>query len=180
VLDRCSPVRFERLRPEDFAAIERQPSQERLLGADIDAVTVEEAEALASQPVAWTAFHQGRIAALFGIAEQFPGKHGVAWSILARGIGTAHLAVTRRARVALEGCGLNRVELIARAAQTPFLLRNPHVTDCRSDLPWAVDRSRISPECRWAAALGFTPAHVLHGYGAKCETHVLYEWFGRV
>lgn len=179
MLDRSSIVHFERLQPGDFAAIERQPSQERLLGAEIDAVSIDEAEALASQPIAWTAYHQGRIVALFGIAEQFVGKHGVAWSILARGIGSAHIAVTRRARAEIAGCGLNRVELIARAADTPFASRNVRLHGQPWDLLYTQAKCRITPECRWANTLGFEPAHVLHGYGAKCETHVLYEWFGR-
>lgn len=179
MLDCASPVHFAPLAPEDFVTIERQPSQHRLLGAEIDEVTDDEACALASQPFALTAFHRGRIVALFGVAEQFAGKHGVAWAVLARGIGPAHLAVTRRAREEIAASGLNRIELIAKAAQTPFGLRRAIEAGRPADLAFALDAQRISAECRWALMLGFDAAHVLHGYGAGCETHVLFEWFPR-
>ncbi|WP_374414289.1 hypothetical protein [Novosphingobium colocasiae] len=168
----ASFVVFDRMQPGDLFAIERQPSQARLLGAEIDAVQWDEADALAAQPVAWTARHGGRIVAVFGVAEQFAGKHGVAWAVLAQGLGTAHLAVSRKAAEVVRTSGLNRVDLIARAAQTPFHLKG------EAGLRWALDAKRASAECRWARMLGFAPGHVLHGYGAACETHVLFEWFG--
>lgn len=163
-------VIFKRLRPSDLFEIERQASQALPLGAqEIDS---DVAEVLAAQPVAWSAWHGARLVATFGIGEHYAGVHGVAWSILDT-MGAAHLAVTRCARAALMSCGLNRVELIARAAPTPFHLRGDG-----ADLRWAMDAKRVTPECRWARLLGFTPAHVLHGYGPKCETHMLFEWFG--
>lgn len=165
-------VRFERLQASDLMRIERQPSQDLVLGvrADIDPG---EADDLASWPVAWTALDRDdRVLACFGIAEAYAGVHGLAWSLLARGIGGAHLAITRKARSALAECGLQRVEVIAKAAATPMHLGGLDA------VRWAMTAGRSTPECRWAMALGFRPAHLLQRYGALSEPHMLMEWFG--
>ncbi|WP_146037193.1 hypothetical protein [Novosphingobium guangzhouense] len=166
-------VTFSRMLADDMLEIERQPSQARVLGAHPDDIDADTAEVLASQPAAWAGRQGGRLVALLGIGEHHPGAHGVAWAILAPHLGSAHLAVTRKAREIVWQSGLNRVELIARAADTPFHLRRD-----RADMRWALDAKRITPECRWALMLGFTAAHLMHGYGPDCEAHMLFEWFG--
>ncbi|WP_404480042.1 hypothetical protein [Novosphingobium sp. BL-52-GroH] len=167
------PVTFSRMRPADWFEIERQPSQARVLGAEPDDINWDTAEVLASQPAAWAARRGERLVALLGIGEHYVGKHGVAWAVLGRDLGTAHLAVTRKARDVIWNSGLNRIELIARAADTSFFLQRD-----RADMRWALDAKRITPECKWAMLLGMTPAHLMHGYGPDCEAHMLFEWFG--
>lgn len=167
------PVVFSRMEARDLFAIERQPSQPRVLGAEAEDINWETAEVLAAQPAAWAGRQGNRLVALLGIGEQYPGKHGVAWAILAPELGAAHLAVTRKAREIIWNSGLNRVELIARAADTPLYLQRD-----RADMRWALDAKRITPECKWAMLLGMTPAHLMHGYGPDCEAHMLFEWFG--
>ncbi|WP_324694602.1 hypothetical protein [Novosphingobium sp. RL4] len=164
-------VVFERLRAGDLFEIERQPSQARVLGAEPGDIDWDTAEVLAGQPVAWAARCEGRLIALFGIGEHHEGRHGVAWSILGE-MGAAHLAVTRRIRGELQGSRLARVELIARAAEVPFTFQGDKAVE------WVMRPARISPECRWAVMLGFTPAHVLKRYGPDGDTHMLFEWFG--
>jgi hypothetical protein len=164
-------TRFARLSADDLFSIKVQPSQRLVLGID-PVGDRDHAEILADQPVAWTAWRGETILACFGIAEVFAGAHGVAWSMLAEGIGASHLAVTRFARKQLDECGLRRVELIARgsAAQRGY-------EDAKSE--WQLDWQRKSPtpEYRWAVALGFEPMHVLRHYGAADETCVLFERF---
>jgi hypothetical protein len=164
-------VTFTRLAAADLLAIERQRSQATVLGIPGD-IDMDEAATLAEQPHAWTARHQDRIVGCFGITEPFPGVQGVAWALLAAGIGRAHLALTRFAARELANSGLNRVEVLARCAATP-----EHF-DHAAAMRWALSASRITPECRWAGLLGLRPAHVLHRYGAASETHMLFEWFG--
>lgn len=170
-------LRFSTLQASDLFAIEPQTSQATVLGFTSD-LEQEEAEAIAAQRIAWTAREEsGRIVACFGINEPFPGGHqGFAWSILAPGIGAAHLQLTRFCKAQITGSGLARVDLMARAADVEHVLASRPQLD--SGMAVAVAMCRPTPECRWATLLGFTPAHVLRRYGPDCETFMLFEWFG--
>jgi hypothetical protein len=164
---------FNPLAPRDLLTIERQPSQRRVLGLD-GAVSEEEAESLAAQPVAWTARLDGRIIACFGINQTFAPVQGVGWAILAAHIGPAHLALTRfiRTRVIL-ATTLKRLELFAIANDAEAILaRWPELDG--SQLLAAV-MVRPTRECAWARLLGMSPAHVLRKFGQASETHVLFE-----
>lgn len=134
--------------PNDAMRIQRQASQRVQLGLSRD-MTIEEAEALAEGPEAWTATDGDRVIACVGLRETFPGVQAVAWAILCDGIGAAHLAVTRWAKARIAGSGYRRIEAIVRAD--------------------------VDAECRWAKAVGLTPAHVLRNFGAASETHILFE-----
>lgn len=170
-------LRFSTLLPDDLFAIERQSSQSTVLGFAAE-LSSEEAEAIAAQRIAWAARDEnGRIIACFGINEPFEnGQQGFAWSILADGIGAAHLQLTRFCRSQVTGSGLSRVDLMAKAADVEHILAQRPELD--SGMAVAVAMCRPSPECRWAQLLGFTPAHVLRRYGPACETFMLFEWFG--
>ncbi len=165
-------IAFHRLEPNDLFEIERQPSQLTVLGMPAD-LTEAEAQILADQDVAWTAWVAGRPIACFGISEFFAGRHGLAWSLLAEGIGADHLALTRFMRAEIAGAGLARIELIARAADIEDMAARYPWMD-----PWAlvqVAMAEPTPECRWARLLGFRPAHVLRLYGGASETFMLFE-----
>lgn len=170
-------LRFSNLLPDDLFAIERQASQSTVLGMASE-VSREEAEAIAAQRIAWTARDgMGRIIACFGINEPFEnGQQGFAWSILAEGIGAAHLQLTRFCRLQVVGSGLGRVDLMAKAADVEHILASRPELD--SGMAVAVAMCRPSRECRWAELLGFRPAHVMRRYGPNCETFMLFEWFG--
>ncbi|MBY0301243.1 hypothetical protein [Sphingomonas ginsenosidimutans] len=134
---------------DDALEIQRQPSQRIQLGMDRE-MTREEAEALADGPgEAWCARVDGRIVALTGLRETFPGVQAVAWAILSTGIGAAHLAVTRHARRRIADSAYRRIEAIVRV-----------------DVP---------AEVAWAKLVGLAPAHVLHCFGAASEPHLLCE-----
>lgn len=136
------------MRAEDAIAIQRQASQRVQLGLERQ-ITLEEAQDLVDGGEAWTAYDGERIAACMGLRETFPGRQGVAWAILAEGVGRAHLAVTRFARQRVAASPLVRIEAIVRA--------------------------EVPAECVWAKLVGLTPAHVLRKFGAASETHVLFE-----
>lgn len=134
----------------DAIVIQRQPSQQVQLGLTRE-ISEEEAQGLATGGEAWTAWvddgSSWRIVACFGLRETFPGRQAVAWAILAEGLGSAHLAVTRFARARIEASALRRIEAITL---TPA-------------------------EHAWAKLLGLTPAHVLRAFGAASEDHILFE-----
>lgn len=133
----------------DAMEIQRQPSQRVQLGLDRE-MTREEADALAHGPgEAWCARVDGRIVALTGLRETFPGVQAVAWAILAEDIGAAHLAVTRHARRQIEASRYRRIEAIVRA--------------------------EVPAEVAWAKLVGLAPAYVLQCFGAASEPHVLCE-----
>jgi len=160
-------LEFLSLQASDLFSIAIQPSQRLVLGID-PVGDADHAEILADQPVAWTAWRGDTILACFGIAEVFAGQHGVAWSLLAEGIGTSHLAITRFARRELDRCGLRRVELIARGCEG---------AEYGGPAALGYQRQCPTPEYRWAVALGFVPVHVLRHYGQADETCVLFERF---
>lgn len=170
------PITFVRLLPEHLMRIERQPSQAMFLGTEAD-TTEAEAVQLAQMPEAWTMLvgpaDAERIVACFGIAELFTGRHGVAWAVLAPGIGAAHLALTRFARMRLDGTAFRRIDVFAKAPDLEPLLQ------ARSDLDpgqiVAIAMNRQTPEMRWAGLLGFRPGHVLRRYGGADETCMLLE-----
>lgn len=145
----------ERLSGSDLLTIQRQETQRLTLGLDATP-TLEEADALADEPEAWTLrrVHRdgsARIVACIGIVETFPGVQGVAWAVLAAGIGADHLALTRFARAMLarsmSAGGLQRIEAIAKPGR----------------------------EAEWAKLCGLAPVHLLRKFGAASETYFLCE-----
>lgn len=168
-------VIFTRLDPLHLAAIAPQESQRLWLGVPGDC-DFAQAQILASQSIAWTAWRSndpGSILACFGISETFPGVQGVAWALLAADLGEDHLALTRFMQREIRECGLARLELLARATDVePFADEYD---------PWMLVSASMAvptPECRWAKLLGLEPAHVLRKFGAAGETYMLFERIG--
>lgn len=172
-------LRFSTLRPEDLRAMEVQPSQSTLLGEPHswdDAQT----ELVCAQPVAWCAREAegpeiGRIVACFGIVELFAGIHGYGWAVLAPRIGRSHFELTRFIQGQIDGCGLARIELRARADDR---LEQDLAVGSRPVNPALVLQlalHRATPEIRWGVLLGLRPVHVLRQYGAARESYVLFE-----
>lgn len=163
------------LEPFDLMAIELQASQHVTLGIETREVSIDEAEDLCSQPVAWSVRCAGRLIACIGISETFAGVQGVTWAHLAPGLGGAHLALTRFARRCIVDSGLARVEGIVRAndAETAIDhfpgLANDGQALLEAMLAWP------TPEMTWARLCGLRPAHVLRKFGAAAQTHILYE-----
>lgn len=166
-----SDLEFAPLVPRDLAEIRRQPRQRTFLGMD-GAVSDEDAEVLASEAVAWSCRADGRLIACFGIAEQFPGRQGLGWTLLADGLGAAHLQLTRFVQAQIAGCGLPRLEVLARAPDLESLLAD---RDLDSGQIVQLAMADPTPEMRWAVMLGLTPAHLLRCYGAASESYMLFE-----
>jgi hypothetical protein len=148
-------VSFRTFRANDAVEIALQPSQHVTLGITQATHSIEEALTLEQLGPAWTAVAaDGRILACYGFGFQFPpnertGGHALAWALLASGLGTDHLAITRHARSVVEGSPIARIEAIVRPA--------------------------IEAEPRWVEAIGFTRVAELRSWGPTGETHVLYE-----
>lgn len=159
---------------EDALTIQRQASQRVQLGIERE-MTIDEAESLCGGPgEAWTVFHGEKIAACVGLRETFPGTQAVAWAILAEGVGSAHLAVTRHARARIAASKLNRIEAIVRAGvDAEALIEELGPLDAEQLLQAVL--AVPTPETRWAAAVGLMPAAVLRRFGAAGETHALFE-----
>ena len=165
-------VTFDRLTGADLLAIDRQPSQRMAMGVT-GAFTPEEAAVLASQPESWAVRRDGALIACLGIMETFPGAQGVAWAILASGIGASHLAISRFAKARIAGAGLARVEAVTRGPDADAIVAAMPGID--PGMLLAAIMATPTPECRWAALLGLAPAHVLRKFGGAGETHVLFE-----
>lgn len=168
------PTRLEAI---DLMQIDAQESQKLWFGIEC-APDWNNAEALAAQPVAWCARRDdGSLLACFGINETFEGVQGVAWALLAEPIGKDHLPLTRFVRGVVEGCGLRRLELFAKCVpieQTrAFFIEHGAPVD--SGVMVKAAMSEPTPECRWAAALGFEPVHVLRRFGFADEAMMLFE-----
>lgn len=160
------------LHAEQLMAFPRQQSQRVQLGLEVQ-VTAEEAEMLCAQAEAWAIYWGGRHVACIGIAETFPGSQGVAWAALADGIGGAHLALTRFARMRIANSPLKRIEAVARAADAEAILDAFPGLDGAQLLEAVM--AMPTPECSWARLVGLRPAHVLRCFGAAAETHLLFE-----
>lgn len=168
-------LRFSTLCPEDVLAIQAQPSQQVLFG--MPALTSwDDACAMAEAPVAWSARAacDNRLVACFGIVEHFPGVHGLAWSVLADGLGVVHLQLTRFMRSQVEECGLARLELLAKGPDLEAMLASfPYPLDSGQIVELAMRRATRA--MRWAVLLGMKPAHLLRCHGAACESYMLFE-----
>jgi hypothetical protein len=165
-------LRFARLEAGDLLEIQQQRSPRVLFGMPAT-TSLEDAEVIASQRVAWTARHAGRLIACFGIVEHFARVHGLAWAMLADSIGAAHLPLTRFVAAAIARCGLARLELLARAPDLERVLATRPGLDSGQIV--ALARAYPTPEMRWALMLGMTPAHVLRFYGGAAESFCLFE-----
>lgn len=168
-------LEFRRLHPGDLLTIDAQASQRTVLGirAQLDFA---QAEHYASMPVAWTAERGETILACFGINETFAGAHGVAWAVLAEGLGADHLALTRFIRSEIRDCGLPRLELLAKCTDLELAVERVPDMSGAEMLELAVRHK--TPEVRWAMMLGMKPAHVLRRFGAAGECYMLLERFG--
>lgn len=169
---------FHRMQPEHLLAIDVQDSQATFLGLPAEP-DMETAEELAAQPVAWTAWRGEQVLACFGFREAFPGKHGTAWALLGKGIGRDHLALTRFVRGVVEGCTLDRLDVMARAPEVEdyaqaardhgFWPTTGMLAEAAFDNP--------TPEMRWCLMLGFEreSAHLLRKFGAAGEAYMMFE-----
>lgn len=166
-------VSAARLLPEDLFALEPQASQRMTLGLDTRSMGQEEAELLCAQDEAWAIRSEGRLIAAIGISETFPGAQGVAWAILADGVGKAHLAMTRFAQSRIRGSRLVRIEAIVRGPDAESVL--DHFPGLDNGQLLEACLTMATPECVWARLVGLKPAHVLRKFGASGETHILFE-----
>lgn len=178
----ASPLEFVPLQAEHFFAIEPQPSQLTQYGVEWADMDWHEAELYAGQPNCWTALRGDLPLAILGINPTFAHDgvpvQGVAWAVLGRELGAAHLAVTRFARDEVIGkCEFNRLEAIVRCLDIEPVLdvipepaRTPH-----NLLAIATRRCNLTPQVRWALDVGFAPVALLRKFGAAAETHMLLE-----
>jgi len=168
---RNAALSFHTLRPRDLAEIEADPGQASLgLQAELDEAARAE---ICAQPVAWAVRDRGRLIACFGIVESFAGKQGWGWANLAPGIGTGHLGLTRFVAGQIAACGLNRLEVLARAADLESELARFPELDAGQIVALALRKA--TREVRWGVLLGLRPAHVLRRFGAAGETYMLFE-----
>lgn len=164
--------------PDHLMAIDRHPDQAVQLGLDAE-MTLEVARDVtgAGNPdpwgEAWALFWRGALVACCGLRISMGGAHVVAWAIIGRGIGAAHLAATRFMRARVHFSPFTRIEAVCLANDAdPILARWPDL-----DAQQLVDAVMVRPsrECRFALLSGLKPAHVLRRYGAAAETYMLFE-----
>ena len=163
------------LEPWHLQTIRRQPSQYLQLGVRSGAISEEEALDLAGEPTTAAFLRDGVPIGVMGVAETFPGTHGVAWAIFAEGLGSDHLAITREARRRLDTSALARIEAIAPCADAERII--DAMPEIQPDVLLRVmlDRTVRTPEVSWAMLMGFRPVHVLRKYGMAAESHMLLE-----
>lgn len=151
IIPPTSAVQFRPMRPVDAPRLHLQRSQHVCLGVTRIVHSIEDGRELVEGGPAWTAERacDGRVLCIAGFKELWPGRHAVAWAMLATGLGPAHLAITRYAR--------------DRIAEAPF------------DRIEAIVREGVSAECRWARLVGLTFIARLRKWGPDGETHVLFE-----
>jgi hypothetical protein len=143
-------VTFRDMQPGDVVQLALQPSQHTALGVTRAVHSFEDGEELALGGPSWTAIGaDGRILCCAGFRELWPGRHAVAWALLASGLGAAHLAVTRFARDRIAESPLARIEAIVRAG--------------------------VAAECAWARLVGLNLVAELRQWGPDGETHLLFE-----
>lgn len=149
-----SGVIFYDFQAADVAAIDLQPSQWVEAGIDMRALrdNPDYAPNLERAGRAWSArAGDGRLLCCAGIAEQFKGRHGVAWAMLAANLGAAaYLAITRFARAQIAASPLKRIDALVTAE----------------------DDGRAAA---WAKLCGFTLNTVMHHWGAAGDSILLYE-----
>jgi hypothetical protein len=134
----------------DAIGMVRQDSQRVQLGIERPAkITEDEAAAMLASGEAWACVRDGQVVGLCGINEEFPGVQGTAWAILSPQIGSSHLTLTRHARRRIAASPLVRVQALARDSE--------------------------AAEKLWARLCGMTAEAVLHKFGARSETHILYS-----
>lgn len=132
----------------DAMEIKRQASQRVQLGLERE-MTPEIAQDLIHGGEAWTILRDGVPIACVGLRETFPPVQGVAWAILADGIGGAHLTITRFARRRIAESPLIRIEAIVKCDHPADVL--------------------------WAKLVGLAPIALLRKFGAASEDHMLFE-----
>lgn len=148
----AATIQFEPFRARDALAIQLQPSQWVEAGIEARGMSIEQARDLEGN--AWTAWRMGpglnmRILCCAGFRELFPGRHAVAWALLARDLGPrALLAITRFARARIAESPLARIECLTRDG--------------------AAERG-------WAEAVGLRLRAELPGWGATSETLCLFD-----
>lgn len=151
----CSGVRFRPLLAGDVVQLALQPSQHVTLGIYAPVHDVEHGRELEAGGPAYTAIApDGRILCCAGLTELWPagpknGGHALAWGMLAEGLGSAHLAITRFGRRLFETSSYTRIEAIVRA--------------------------HVKAEVTWARLLGLKQSAVLEAWGPDGETHLLFD-----
>lgn len=139
----------------DVVQLDLQPSQHMTLGINKPVQSLDDGRELEQQGPAWTAVGaDGRILCCYGFAFLFPpadgfGGHALAWALLATGVGSAHVAITRFARETIANSQIDRIE--------------------------AVVRGEVVAEWRWAEMVGLQLAASLRSWGPEGKTHRLYE-----
>lgn len=96
----------EPYRPEHLRSLLLQPAQAFLAGS-LDVAATERIRSLSD---ARTALVGDRVLGCGGVMELQPG-HGMAWAILAQGIGHHMTAVTRASRAFMDSKGMRRIEM---------------------------------------------------------------------
>lgn len=166
-------VQIRTMTVADALAIQKQASQRLQVGLEIQ-MSADDARELIEHGEAWAALRGDQVIACMGIRETFPGRQGVAWAILAEGVGAAHLAITRHARRRIRESPLVRIEAIVRPG-----IDVEAVVAAHPDLdPYAmleVVVSQRGPEVVWALLVGLKPNAVCRKFGALSEGHLLFE-----
>lgn len=163
-------LEFVPLEAQHFFALDRQDSQATQYGLDPLDMEWAQAEAVAANPGCYAVLRGIEVLACLGVSETFPGKAGVAFAFLGRGIGRDHHALTRFARETVIGASpLARIEAVVRCAEPP-------AETGFGQLPMMTHAlQHPTPPVRWALAVGLFPVAVLRKFGAASETHMLLE-----
>jgi hypothetical protein len=141
-------VEFRPFLAGDLVQLALQPSQRLELGVD-QPLSMEYGRDLAANGPSWTAYQRGRILCCAGFRETFAPVQAVAWAMLAEGIGGAHLAITRFARLQIAEAPYRRLEAIVEA--------------------------KNGRAVAWAQMVGLQINTMLECFGANSEPHILFE-----
>lgn len=143
-------VTFRAMCAGDVVALALQPSQHVCLGVTRPVHSLEDGAELVEGGPAWTAVaSDGRILCCAGFKILWPDRHAVAWALLAAGLGSAHVAITRFARDRIAQSPLPRIEAIVRAG--------------------------VVAEPKWARLVGLRRRALLRKWGPEGRAHILFE-----
>lgn len=153
-------ARIVPLRADHLLTLDIQPRQRMQLGRDAR-FSPEEAEHTVAAGEGWAVLEGGRVAAAYGLAETYPGRHAIAWAMFGTGLNGVHLALSRHARARIAASTLRRIEAVALCDQAAMTLDEA--------------LARPTPEMRWATMVGLRPHCLLRQFGGASETLVYYE-----
>lgn len=139
-------------RAEDVTWLALQQCQRLWLGAADQPLDLAYGEQLLEAGPAWTITDaSGWIVAACGFQESYP-TYATCWALLAEGIGTRHLALTRLVRERMAAAPYRRIDALILA-------------DHKAGK-------------RWAELVGLLPAHPLVAAGPAGEDYILFERIG--